>query len=78
MPFFNKYVFSTSSKGMYFLITFFTYFINMFLKCKITVNSYSKKLFSRAPFYRRVLNIFEFKLNGDRNKLHLLGFTLKI
>ena len=48
------------------------------LQCKITVNSYSEKLFCRASFYRRVLNVYGFKLNGDRNKLHLQGFTLKL
>ena len=54
----------------------------MFLKCKITINSYSDKYFDRAliesssPFY--FLMLLHFKLNRDRYKLELEGFTLKL
>ena len=50
----------------------------MFLKCKITINSYTDKFFDRAFFYNRkfsspfyFLIFLHFKLNRDRYKLDL-------
>ena len=50
----------------------------MFLKCKISVNSSPRNFSLELPSTEKFIIFMDFKLNGDRNKWHLKGFTLKL
>ena len=49
-------------------------FSNVKLQSTVTPRNFSLEL----PSIEEFLIFMDFKLNGDRNKLHLEGFTLKL